>query len=53
MILGPIVCLVAISICRTGIFDGLLMDVGMAVRDMAALLNSRPGPGRGGDQGSA
>ena len=53
MILGPIVCLVAISICRTGIFDGLLMDVGMAVRDMAALLNSRPGSGRGGDQGSA
>lgn len=38
MILGPIVCLVAINVARTGIFDGLTADLGLAVRDTAALL---------------
>lgn len=42
MILGPIVCLVAINVFRTGIFDGILADVGLAVRDTAALLADRP-----------
>ena len=38
MILGPIVCLVAINVARTGIFDGLVADLALAVRDTAALL---------------
>ena len=38
MILGPIVCLVAINVARTGIFDGLVADLSLAVRDIAALL---------------
>lgn len=42
MILGPILCLVAINICRTGIFDGLVADLGLAVRDTAALLRREP-----------
>lgn len=42
MILGPIVCLVALNICRTGVFDGLAADVSLAVQDTAALLRDRP-----------
>ena len=42
MILGPIVCLVFLNICRTGVFDGLVADVTLAVRDTAALLRDRP-----------
>lgn len=38
MILGPIVCLVAINVARTGVFDGLVADLALAVRDTAALL---------------
>ena len=38
MILGPIVCLVAINVARTGIFDGLVADLSLAVRDIVALL---------------
>lgn len=38
MILGPIVCLVVINVARTGIFDGLVADLSLAVRDTAALL---------------
>ena len=38
MILGPIVCLVAINVARTGIFDGLVADLALAVLDTAALL---------------
>ena len=42
MILGPVLCLVLINVCRTGIFDGLLGDLRLAVRDTAAILNSHP-----------
>ena len=38
MILGPILCLVAINVARTGIFDGLCADLALAARDTAALL---------------
>ena len=31
MILGPILCLVALNICRTGLFDGLAADLGAGV----------------------
>lgn len=42
MILGPIVCLVVINVCRTGIFDGLVADVSLAAADTAALLRDHP-----------
>ena len=42
MILGPIVCLVVINVCRTGIFDGLMADVSLAAADTAALLRDHP-----------
>ncbi len=38
MVLGPVLCLVAINVARTGIFDGLCADLALAVRDTAALL---------------
>ena len=44
MILGPILCLVALNICRTGLFDGLAADLSLAIRDTAALLSDRPDP---------
>lgn len=42
MILGPILCLVALNVCRTGVFDGLAADLSLAARDTAALLGDRP-----------
>lgn len=52
MILGPVVCLVIINICRTGIFDGLMADVSLAVGDTAALLRGHPprAPKEGGGE---
>ena len=41
-VLGPILCLVALNICRSGIFDGLAADFSLAARDTAALLKDRP-----------
>lgn len=38
MILGPVLCLVAINVARTGIFDGLTADLALAAWDTAALL---------------
>lgn len=45
MILGPILCMVAINICRTGIFDGLCADLKLAAKDVAALLHVPPPSG--------
>ena len=42
MILGPILCLVLINICRTGVLDGLAADLSLAVRDTAAILRDHP-----------
>lgn len=42
MILGPIVCLVVLNVCRTGIFDGLAADLRLAVGDVAAILRDQP-----------
>jgi len=39
MILGPVVFLVVIHICRSGVFDGLSADVKLAVRDIKSILN--------------
>jgi len=44
VLLGPILCLVALNICRTGLFDGLAADLSLAIRDTAALLSDRPDP---------
>lgn len=50
MILGPILCLVAINVCRTGIFDGLVADLSLAARDTAALLRDHPPRAGGGGE---
>lgn len=42
MILGPVLFLVVLNICRTGIFDGLAADLSLAVRDTAAILRDHP-----------
>lgn len=42
MILGPILCLIFLNICKSGVFDGALADLKMAVSDIRALLNNRP-----------
>lgn len=42
MILGPVLFLVVLNVCRTGIFDGLAADLSLAVRDTAAILRDHP-----------
>ena len=42
MILGPVVFLVVLNICRAGVFDGLTADLRLAVRDIRAILRNRP-----------
>lgn len=43
MILGPVVCLVALSILRGGVLDGAAADVRLAAADVMALLRSGRG----------
>lgn len=31
MILGPVLCMVVINVCKTGLFDGLTADLRLAV----------------------
>lgn len=38
MILGPVLCLVVINVCRSGIFDNLLRDLKLAFGDVSAIL---------------
>ena len=42
MILGPVLCLVILNICRCGIFDSLLADLHLAVGDLRAIFRDRP-----------
>ena len=42
MILGPVVFLVVLNVCRAGVFDGPVADVKLAVRDIRAILKNRP-----------
>ena len=42
MILGPVLCLVILNICRCGIFDSLLADLNLAVGDLRAIFRNRP-----------
>ncbi|MPM02748.1 hypothetical protein SDC9_49003 [bioreactor metagenome] len=41
MVLGPILCLIFLNICTSGVFDGLLSDLRLATRDMVAFLHNR------------
>lgn len=43
MIFGPVVLLVILNVGKSGIFDGLLADLSLAVSDTSALLKARPG----------
>lgn len=40
MILGPVVCMVLLNLIRSGLFDGALADVRLAVRDVTAILKT-------------
>ncbi len=42
MILGPILCLVAIGVGRSGFFDNLRSDLRLAAEDVAAILKNKP-----------
>ena len=46
MILGPVLCMVVINVCKTGLFDGLTDDLRLAVDDTARFLRNRPVPRR-------
>lgn len=41
MILGPVVLLVVINVCKAGVFDSTAGDVGLAIRDTRALLKNK------------
>ena len=41
MILGPVVLLVVINICRAGVFDNTVADIRLAAKDIQALLRNR------------
>lgn len=40
MILGPVLCLVVINVCRSGVLDNTLRDVKLAASDLSAVLKS-------------
>lgn len=40
MILGPVLCLVALNLCRSGVLDRSLADLRLAGRDISAILRS-------------
>ena len=41
MVLGPVICLVALDIGRSGVLDNTLTDMKLAFRDTAAILGER------------
>lgn len=43
MILGPVVCMVALNVFRLGIFNPVLEDIRLAAADLSAFLKHRPG----------
>lgn len=48
MILGPVLCMVVISVVRGGMLSGVAADLRMAGRDISAILRNRPkDPGDG------
>lgn len=40
MILGPVLCLVVINVCRSGVLDNTLQDIKLAAADLSAILKS-------------
>lgn len=42
MILAPTLLLVAINVCRSGVFDSFAADVSLAFQDLSALLHTKP-----------
>lgn len=42
MIFGPVILLVAINVCKAGVFDGLVADAKLAAGDIRAILKNRP-----------
>ncbi|MEA4955920.1 MAG: sporulation integral membrane protein YtvI [Pseudoflavonifractor sp.] len=40
MILGPVLCLVVINVCRSGVLDHFLEDMKLAAADLSAILKS-------------
>lgn len=47
MIMGPVVCLVALSILRGGVLDSTFADLRLAMTDIIAILKG--GKGKGGN----
>lgn len=45
MILGPILCLVALNLIRSGVLDRSLADLRLAAGDLAAILRGGRRPG--------
>lgn len=41
MVLGPVLCLVVLDVCRSGVLDNSLSDVKLALRDLSAILQNR------------
>ena len=39
MVLGPVLCLVALDVCRSGVLDNTMADIKLACRDAAAILS--------------
>ncbi len=44
MVLGPVLCLVALNVGRSGVLDNTLADIKLAARDLSAILQNREGP---------
>ncbi len=42
MVLGPVLCLVALNVYRSGVLDNTLADVRLAARDVSAILKGGP-----------
>lgn len=45
MVLGPVVFLVIINLCKLGVLGGIVADLRLAAGDISALLRSRPAQG--------
>lgn len=44
MILGPVIFMVVINLCKLGVLDGIAGDLRLAGEDISALLKNRPAP---------
>lgn len=46
MILGPVLCMVVVNICKLGVLDRVIADLRLAAGDISALLKNRPEEGK-------